>query len=63
MLFNPWVAQRVAEERMKDLLREAEQERLIRKGKRPARTGIGRWIAPLLATSFVVAIVVIRKIV
>ena len=31
MLLNPFLAQRVAEERIKDMLREAEQERLGRR--------------------------------
>jgi len=33
MLFDPYLAQRLAEERIKDRLREAEQERLIRAAK------------------------------
>ena len=38
MLFiNPYLAQRLAEERMKDALREAEQERLIRAAKGPRK--------------------------
>ena len=31
MLFNPFLAQRLAEEQIKDALREAEQERLARR--------------------------------
>ena len=45
MLFNPYPAQWLAEERMKDMLREAEQARLIRaaQGPRKARAGGHRW--------------------
>jgi len=39
MWFNPFLAQQLAEERMKDAMREAEQARLIRavQGPRKAR--------------------------
>ncbi|MFQ5811742.1 MAG: hypothetical protein ACE5I2_00905 [Anaerolineae bacterium] len=37
MLFNPWTAYRLAEERMKDAMREAEQARLIRAAKGPRK--------------------------
>ena len=45
MLFNSYLAQRLAEERIKDRLREAEQYRLIRaaKGPRKARGWWTRW--------------------
>jgi len=37
MLFNPFLAQRLAEGRIKDALREAEQAQLIRAGKGPRK--------------------------
>ena len=36
--FNPFTAQRLAEERMRDALREAEQARLIRAAKGPKKS-------------------------
>ncbi len=36
--FNPFVAQRLAEERMRDAMREAEQARLIRAAKGPKKS-------------------------
>lgn len=39
MFFNPYEAQMVMEERVKDAMREAEQERLIRMAK-SARPGL-----------------------
>ena len=42
MLFNPYLAQWLAEERMKDMLREAEQARLIRAAQGP-RKARGWW--------------------
>ena len=36
---NPCLAQRLAEERVKDALREAEKARLIRVAKSPGRRG------------------------
>ncbi len=38
MYFNPYEAQLLAKERMKDALREAEQERLIRAAKDPRKS-------------------------
>ena len=35
MMFNPYLPQRLAEERVKDALREAEQARLIQAAKGP----------------------------
>lgn len=37
MLFNSWTACRLAKERMKDAMREAEQKRLIRAAKGPRK--------------------------
>ena len=37
MWFNPFLAQEVGKERMKDALREAEQERLIRAANGPRK--------------------------
>ena len=37
MYFDPYLAQRLAEERIKDGLQEAEQERLIRAAKDPRK--------------------------
>ena len=37
MILNPFTAQRLAKERMKDALREAEHARLIRAAKGPRR--------------------------
>lgn len=37
MLFNSWTAYRLTKERMKDALREAEQERLLRAAKGPRK--------------------------
>ncbi|MEA3340458.1 MAG: hypothetical protein U9R15_10880 [Chloroflexota bacterium] len=42
MLFNSYLAQRLAEERIKDRLREAEQYRLIRAAQAP-RKARGWW--------------------
>ena len=38
MQFNPYLAQRVAEERMKDAMRKAQQARLIRAAKGPRKS-------------------------
>ena len=53
MLFNPYLAQRLAEEHIKDALREAEQERLIRAAKGPWK-GRGWWpsVALMLSSLF-----------
>jgi len=45
MLFDPYLAQRLAEERIKDRLREAEQYRLIRAAQGPRKTR--GWLTPL----------------
>ena len=50
MLFNPYLAQRLAEERSKDMLREAEQYRLIRAAKGP-RKARGWWTSLALMLS------------
>lgn len=38
MLFEPYLVQRLAEEHVKDMLREAEQARLIRAAQGPRKT-------------------------
>jgi len=38
LAFNPFLAERLAGERMKDAMREAEQERLIRAAKGPRKS-------------------------
>lgn len=42
MLFDPYLAQRLAEERIKDMLHEAEQERLFQTLKEAERAREGR---------------------
>jgi len=64
MLFiNPHLAQRLAEERMKDTLREAEQERLARAAQGTPRRRMGLLDAVMLAVSVIAAIAVIWQIV
>jgi len=46
MWFNPFLAQRLAEERMKDAQREAEQARLIRTAKSARR--VREWPLPVI---------------
>ena len=50
---NWWLVAMVADYRRRDLLRQAEQERLIREGRSHARRGVRLLIAPLLARSLV----------
>lgn len=57
------LAQWMMEERVKDALREAEQERLIRAAQGSARNGMGLLEAALLAASVVAAIAAIWQIV
>ncbi len=45
MYFDPYLAQRLAEERIKDRLREAEQYRLIRAAKDPRKAR--EWWTPV----------------
>jgi hypothetical protein len=45
MMFNSYQAQRLAEERVKDALREAEQARLIQAAKGPRK--VRRWRLPV----------------
>ena len=57
MLFNHYEAERMMEERVKDALREAEQERLMRATKSHERTR--EWWTPLaLMLSSLVGLVV-----
>ena len=46
MWFNPFLAQRLGEERMKDAQREAEQARLIRVAKGPRK--VREWPLPVI---------------
>ena len=57
MWSNPFLAQRLAEERIKDMLREAEEERVVQQGAVSRRSSIMR--PALLALCFVGAIVLI----
>jgi hypothetical protein len=41
MMFNPYQAQRLAKERVKDAMREAKQARLTRAAKTPRKMGDG----------------------
>ncbi len=57
MYFDPYLAQRLAEERIKDRLREAEQYRLIRAAKGPRKTR-GWWTPVALMLGSLVGLVV-----
>ncbi|RLF32126.1 MAG: hypothetical protein DRN08_07010 [Thermoplasmata archaeon] len=57
MLFDPYLAQRLAEERIKDRLREAEQERLIRAAKGP-RKARGWWTPLVLMLGSLVSLII-----
>ena len=57
MLFDPYLAQRLAEEYIKDRLREAEQARLIRAAK-GARKVRGWWTSVALMLSSLVGLVI-----
>ncbi len=57
MLFDPYLAQRLAEEYIKDRLREAEQARLIRAAKGPRKTR-GWWTSVALMLSSLVGLVI-----
>jgi len=57
MLFNSYLAQRLAEERIKDRLREAEQYRLIRAAQGPQKAR-GWWTPVVLMFSSLVGLVV-----
>jgi len=48
MYFNPFITQLVAEERMKDAMRQDEQARLVRAVKGPGRSR--RWQLPMILT-------------
>ncbi len=48
MYFNPFLAQRLAGERVKDALREAEQYRLVRAIRGPGKTKERRVHPPLI---------------
>jgi hypothetical protein len=45
MLFNPYLAQRLAQERTRDAMRNAEQARLIRAARGPRK--ISEWRLPV----------------
>ncbi|MBL7065243.1 MAG: hypothetical protein ISS49_13705 [Anaerolineae bacterium] len=57
MLFDPYLAQRLAEEHIKDRLREAEQYRLIRAAQIPQKTR-GWWASLALMLGSLVGLVV-----
>ena len=57
MYFDPYLAQRLAEERIKDRLREAEQYRLIRAAQGPRKTR-GWWTPVALMLGSLVGLVV-----
>jgi len=57
MLFNPYLAQRMMEERVKDALREAKQERLIRVAKGPCKAR-RPWISVALMLNSLVGLVI-----
>ena len=57
MLFDPYLAQRLAEERIKDRLREAEQYRLIRAAK-SHEMARGWWTSVALMLSSLVGLVI-----
>ena len=57
MYFDPYLAQRLAEERIKDRLREAEQYRLIRAAKGPRKVR-GWWTSVALMLSSLVGLVI-----
>jgi len=57
MYFDPYMAQRLAEEYMKDRLREAEQYRLIRAAQGP-RKAQGWWTPVALMLGSLVGLVV-----
>ena len=57
MYFDPYLAQRLAEERIKDRLWEAEQYRLIRAAKDPRKTR-GWWTPVTFMLGSLVGLVV-----
>jgi len=57
MYFDSYLAQRLAEERIKDRLREAEQERLIRAAKGPQKTR-GWWTPVALMLGSLLGLVI-----
>jgi len=57
MYFDSYLAQRLAEERIKDRLREAEQYRLIRAAQGP-RKARGWWTPVMLMLSSLVGLVI-----
>jgi hypothetical protein len=59
MLYNPYLALRAGEERMRDALREAEQARLIRAVEGPRRAG-GAWLPVAIIFSSLVGFVIGR---
>lgn len=62
MGLSSYVARRVAEERTRDMQREAEQIRLIRAVKGSSRNAITQWVAALFAISAVAAAAIILQI-
>jgi len=58
MYFDPYLAQRMAEERIKDRLREAEESRLIRAAK--SHKMAWRWWSPVVLTLGTLVGIIIR---
>ena len=57
MYFDSYLAQRLAEERIKDRLREAEQYRLIRAAQGP-RKARGWWRSVVLMLSSLIGLII-----
>jgi hypothetical protein len=57
MYFDPYLAQRLAEECIKDRLREAEQYRLVRAAQGP-RKAWGRWTSVALMLGSLMGLVI-----
>ena len=62
MGLSPYEARRVAEERTRDIRREAEQIRLIRAVKGSSRNTLTQWVAALVALSAGAAAAIILQI-
>jgi len=62
MGLSPFVARRIAEDRMKDIQREAEQIGLIRAVKGSSRNATAQWIVALFAVSVVIVTAIVLRI-
>ena len=56
-MFNPYLAERLAEKRMKDAMRKAEQARLIRMVEGPRKVR-GWWLPVMLIPSGLLGLVI-----